>query len=221
MIRWFIRILGLLAALLLVALAYNSLRPPVSTLMLAHWVRGEPVQRVFVPLSRISPQLVRAVIAAEDGRFCQHHGIDWQAMRHAAEKAIDATGKRAGGASTLTMQTAKNLFLWHGRSYLRKALEAPLALGLDAVWSKRQLMQSYLNIAEFGRGIYGAEAAARHYFGVPASALSARQAALLAATLPSPKRRNAAAPSAFVAGYADSIAARVRQGVDTGCLRAR
>ncbi len=215
--KFLMRTLAYLLVLLLAVLAYDTALPPVSTLMVAHWVRGEKMERRFVPLSRIAPSLVRASIAAEDGKFCRHHGIDWKAMQSAVERAArDADG--ANGASTITMQTAKNLFLWNGRSYVRKALEAPLAMGIDAIWPKRRIMETYLNIAEFGPGIFGAEAAARHYFGVSAAGLSASQSALLAAALPSPKKRNPARPDSYMQGYASSIGARMGH-ADTSCLR--
>lgn len=212
-------LLVFLITLFCTALVYDTVFPPVSTLMVAQRLSGESVTRRFVPLNRMSPHLVRAVIAAEDGKFCQHAGIDWKAMHGAVAAAIDPDAQGGHGASTITMQTVKNLFLWNGRSYARKALEAPLALGLDLVWSKRRIMESYLNIAEFGRGIYGAEAAARHYFGVSAAGLSAHQASLLAATLPNPVRRNPRAPSGFMQTYAGNISARVGMGANTSCLK--
>jgi len=211
-LRWLILIFGVL-------LLYNTLFPPISTLMMARTLTLRPVARDFVPLARISPHLTRAVIAAEDGRFCDHHGVDWQALRGAVAEVMDLDSDRSHGASTLTMQTVKNLFLWHNFSYLRKPVEVPLALFLDAVWSKRRIMETYLSTAEFGAGIFGAEAAARHYFGISAAALSPWQSALLAATLPNPVQRNPARPSAYLANYAENISARVRRGVAAGCVR--
>jgi monofunctional biosynthetic peptidoglycan transglycosylase len=211
-LRWLILIFGVL-------LLYNTLFPPISTLMMARTLTLRPVARDFVPLARISPHLTRAVIAAEDGRFCDHHGVDWQALRGAVAEVMDLDSDRSHGASTLTMQTVKNLFLWHNFSYLRKPVEVPLALFLDAVWSKRRIMETYLSTAEFGAGIFGAEAAARHYFGISAAALSPWQSALLAATLPNPVQRNPARPSAYLANYAENISARVRRGVASACVR--
>jgi monofunctional biosynthetic peptidoglycan transglycosylase len=178
----------------------------------------QPVARQFVPLSRISPNLVSAVIAAEDGKFCSHYGVDWESLYQVVESAAD--GDESRGASTISMQLTKNLFLWHGQSYLRKAVEIPLSIALDTVWGKRRVMQSYLNVAEFGRGVFGAEAAARRYFGKSAARLTPREAALLAATLPSPKKRNPARPSAYVSSYATLIQSRMGQ-VDRSCARGR
>jgi monofunctional biosynthetic peptidoglycan transglycosylase len=197
-----------IASLWLVLFVYNTLFPPISTLMIARVLTFRAVERDYVPLKHISPHLVRAVIAAEDGRFCDHHGVDWQAMRHVVAEAVDDEGV-SGGGSTITMQTTKNLFLWMGLSYVRKPIEMPLATLLDAVWSKRRIMENYLNVAEFGRGIFGAEAAARHYFKKAASNLTAREAALLAAILPSPRKRNAAKPTGYVSRYANNIARRM------------
>jgi len=146
-----------------------------------------------VPLSRISPNLSLAVIIAEDGRFCGHYGVDLAEIRDAINEADDLGDVRGG--STITQQVAKNLFLWPGRSYLRKALEFPLALWIDLVLSKRRILEIYLNIVEWGpNGQFGAEAGSRHAFGKSARDLSHYQAALLAAVLPNPHRRNARRP---------------------------
>jgi monofunctional biosynthetic peptidoglycan transglycosylase len=213
-----IKSIALFIAALWVALTiYNTLFPPVSTLMVARVLTFRHVERQYMPLKRISPNLVRAVIAAEDGSFCEHHGVDWKAMKNVVADVVDDDDASHGG-STITMQTTKNLFLWMGFSYIRKPIEIPLALLLDAVWSKRLIMENYLNIAEFGRGIFGAEAAARHYFRRSAASLGPREAALLAAMLPSPTRRNAARPTPFVSRYADSINARAG-GVTSSCAR--
>lgn len=201
------------------AALYNTFFPPISTLMAARVLTLRPMQRDYVPLARISPHLVRAVIAAEDGKFCTHHGVDWESMRAALDAVVTPGAKATHGGSTITMQTVKNLFLWQGFSYLRKPIEVPLALALDAVWSKRQIMERYLNIAEFGNGIFGAEAASRHYFGVSAAQLSMSQAALLAATLPAPKRRNPARPSDYMEMYSYNISTRMAKGVSARCAR--
>lgn len=198
-------------------IVYNTVFPPISTLMAARVLTLRHVERQYVPLGRISPHLVRAVIAAEDNKFCDHHGVDWQAL-HAVVKDVVEEDDASHGGSTISMQTTKNLLLWMGFSFLRKPLEVPLALLLDGVWSKRLMMENYLNVAEFGRGIFGAEAAARHYFHKSAASLSAREAALLAAVLPSPTRRNAARPTPFVSRYASSIAARAGS-ISSSCAR--
>ncbi len=208
----------LLALLLVVPLALVVLYrfvPPVSTLMLARWVTLKPVSRSFVSLDAMAPALARAVIASEDARFCRHAGVDWDALREVIEEADEDGPSR--GASTIAMQTARNVFLWQGRSYVRKALEIPLALAIDAVWSKRRVMEVYLNIAEWGDGIFGAEAAARHHFGKSAVALTTREAALLAAVLPNPLRQNAKRPSAHVVRKAAVVLARTAP-ADANCL---
>jgi len=166
---------------------------PASTLMVWRWTTGARVERIYVPIESIAPALPLAVIVAEDGRYCVHRGVDFAAMRDAMEEADDMSEMRGG--STIAQQTAKNLFLWPGRSVVRKALELPLALWLDLVLGKRRLLEIYLNIAEWGPGgEFGAEAGARRAFNKPARDLTQREAALLAAVLPNPHRRNAARP---------------------------
>ena len=178
--------------------------PPVSTLMAWRMVSGQEMRRDWAPLGAISPHLARAVVNSEDARFCLHGGVDWGALG----EVLDADGGPRRGASTLTMQTAKNLFLWPGRSYLRKALELPLALALDLFWTKRRILEVYLNIAEWGPGIFGAEAAARLHFGKTAAALTPREAALLASALPNPILRNAGKPTPGLRRRAVSVLAR-------------
>jgi len=184
-----------IAVLLLLGLPYlivpfYAVGQPVSTVMLWRQLTGARMQRQYVPLSRIAPALALAVIVAEDGRFCSHHGVDFAEIRGALADADDLEDVRGG--STLTQQVAKNLFLWPGRSWLRKALELPLALWLDLVLSKRRILEIYLNIAEWGpSGEFGVEAGSRYAFGKPARELSPTQAALLAAVLPNPLARNA------------------------------
>jgi monofunctional biosynthetic peptidoglycan transglycosylase len=200
------------ALVLVLALAYIVV-PPVSTLMLARWLSGESVARTYVPLSQISRELPAAVISSEDARFCQHGGVDWGALH---EVISDEDGP-SRGASTIPMQVAKNLFLWPSRSYVRKALEIPLAVVLDLVWSKRRMIEIYLNIAEWGEGTFGAEAAARKHFGKPARELTRREAALLAASLPNPLARNPGRPSVRLRALAGRVSARM-EGTPTDCL---
>jgi monofunctional glycosyltransferase len=170
---------------------------PVSTPMLWRWAIGARVERVWLPLDRISPALPLAVIGAEDGTFCHNRGIDLAAMREALEQYDDSGRER--GASTITQQTAKNLFFWQGRSVIRKVLEIPLAVWLNLVLPKRRVLEIYLNIAQWGPdGEFGAEAGARYAFGKSARNLNAHEAAELAAILPNPGRRSARAPSALV-----------------------
>ena len=196
--------LALFAGLLL----YDTLAPPISTLMLARWASGREARRDFAPLAKISPFLTQAVIVSEDARFCLHAGVDWRAMRSVAASAQEGAPTR--GASTIDMQTVKNLFLWPGRSYLRKLIEIPLTLGLDLIWSKSRILEAYLNIAEWGDGIFGAEAASRLYFHKSAAALTPREAALLAAALPNPKKRDPRSPRTAYARLAGKVLARMR-----------
>jgi monofunctional biosynthetic peptidoglycan transglycosylase len=194
--RW-LRAAALLVLVLLV-LPYvltflYAFLPPPSTLMLARWLTGQKVERTYVPIERISPSLTLAVIIAEDGRFCSHHGIDFTEIQNALEDSDDFGDMR--GASTITQQLAKNLFLWPGHSFVRKALELPLALWIDLVLTKRRVLELYLNVAEMGPdGVFGVEAGSRRAFGRSAQRLTTYQAALLAASLPNPVTRNAKAP---------------------------
>ncbi len=165
---------------------------PVSTLMLRDLLLLRGYDRQWVDFQNISPNLVRSVMMSEDGQFCRHAGVDWGEMRGVLTDAM--AGESTRGASTIPMQTVKNLFLWNGRSFLRKGMELPLAVVADFVWSKERLMEIYLNIAEWGPGIYGIEAAAQHYFNIPAAKLSRKQASLLAVSLPNPYERNAGKP---------------------------
>src|SRR5262245_49867573 len=170
---------------------------PVSTAMLWRRMTGARVERIVVPIGEMAPALPRAVISAEDGSFCSHRGIDWRGMREAFNEA-DSIGEMRGG-STITQQVAKNLFLWQGRSYVRKALELPLAVWIDLVLPKRRVLEIYLNVAEWGpNGEFGAEAGARHAFRKSVRHVTMREAALLAAILPSPGRRSARAPTPAV-----------------------
>jgi monofunctional glycosyltransferase len=185
-------LLGVLLLPYLLAPLYR-LGHPVSTLMAWRYVTGAPVSRQWIDFDAISSALPRSVVAAEDARFCRHHGIDWGALREAIDDAED--GEVARGGSTITQQVAKNLFLWPGRSVVRKALEFPLALWIDLVLPKQRILEIYLNIAELGpSGQFGAQAGAAYAFGHPASSLSPREAALLAASLPNPVRRSARNP---------------------------
>ncbi|HEX5795469.1 MAG TPA: monofunctional biosynthetic peptidoglycan transglycosylase, partial [Geminicoccaceae bacterium] len=199
-------------------LAYRFLPPPVTPLMLIRLAEGEGLEKHWRPLEEIAPALAEAVVAAEDNRFCAHWGVDWPALQGEVEAWL--AGEPARGASTITMQTAKNLFLWPDRSLVRKALEAPLTPQLELLWPKRRIVEVYLNVVEFGPGIYGAEAAAQSYFGKPAAGLSQREAALLAAVLPHPRSSSPARPSAYLEDRARTIRGRIDQlGPMLGCLR--
>ncbi|WP_052161350.1 monofunctional biosynthetic peptidoglycan transglycosylase [Hoeflea sp. BAL378] len=219
MVSWVLLIVILavgLPYLLIPLYALPQIRP-VSTLMLGEMITGRAYERQWVAFDDIAPVLVQSVMMSEDGQFCAHSGIDWKALNLVIDDALD--GEATRGASTIAMQTAKNLFLPSSRSVVRKALEIPLAMWMDFVWSKRRLMEIYLNVAEWAPGIYGAEAAAQAYFGVPAAQLSPRQAALLAVTLPNPIKRNAASPSGGMQKLARVIEQRARQsGAYIKCL---
>jgi monofunctional biosynthetic peptidoglycan transglycosylase len=194
---------------------------PISTPMLWRRITGAPVERVFVPIDRFAPALPLMVIVAEDGTFCRNHGIDLGAMREALEKSEDDIAI-SRGASTLTQQTAKNLFLWNGRSFVRKALELPLALWINLVLPKRRVLEIYLNIAEWGPNAeFGAEAGARWAFGKSARNLSGLEAAELASILPNPVRRSARTPSGLVRRLASLYERRAAAypGLDS-CIRA-
>jgi monofunctional glycosyltransferase len=181
---------------------------PVSTLMAADLATFQGYDRRWVPFDEIAPVLVQSVMMSEDGQFCAHDGVDWVQMRGVVQDALD--GEATRGASTIPMQTAKNLFLWNGRNVIRKVLEVPLAMWADLVWSKRRMMEIYLNVAEWGPGIYGIEAAARHHFGVAASGLSRRQAGLLAVALPNPITRIASKPGRGMQRLASVVERRAR-----------
>src|ERR1700720_1194741 len=185
-------LLVVLALPYLVAPLYRA-GHPVSTLMAWRWLTGAPMSRQWIDLGAISPSLPRSVVAAEDAKFCSHHGIDWDALRDVIDDAED--GEVTRGGSTITQQVAKNLFLWPGRSVVRKALELPLALWIDLVLPKQRTLEIYLNIAELGpSGQFGAQAGAIYAFDHPSLTLSPREAALLAAILPNPVRRSARNP---------------------------
>ena len=199
-------------ALLLVfvgLVAAYSVAPPVSTLMLARAIEGKSYERGAVPLRKVSPAAVAAVIASEDATFCLNDGVDWGALH----KVLSGAGKDgpSRGASTITMQTAKNLFLWPGRSVVRKGVEVGMALALGKAWSKARTIEIYLNIAEWGDGVYGIEAAARRYFHKSASELDGHEAALLATALPNPIYRNPAHPTALHRRLAAGVEAKARE----------
>lgn len=190
---------------------------PISTLMVKDIVTLQGYDRQWVALDDIAPVLAHSVIMSEDGQFCSHRGVDLGELRGVISDALD--GESTRGASTIPMQTVKNLYLWNGRSFIRKAAELPLAIYFDALMSKRRIMEIYLNIAEWGPNIYGIEAASQHYFGKPASQLSRRQAALLAVTLPNPAARNPAKPGAGLRRLASVIERRAsRAGAYVQCL---
>ena len=193
-------VLSILLAIVLWVGVYAVLPPPTTPYILAEGVAAGGIRRSWVPADDIAPVMFRAVVAAEDANFCLHWGFDMRQLR----AAIAEGGNR--GASTLTQQTVKNVWLWHGRSWPRKALEAVFTPVVEALWTKRRILEVYLNVAEFDTGVFGVEAAAQYHFGVSAKELSARQASLLAAVLPNPKGRQAVNPSTATQRRAAQIA---------------
>ncbi|RJX17931.1 MAG: monofunctional biosynthetic peptidoglycan transglycosylase [Desulfobulbus sp.] len=210
---WSVLILFALPALGL--LTYRLIDPPCTPLMLARLYLPEKDQEIrqlrhdAIALEEVSRWMLFAVLAGEDQKFLQHRGFDLQAIEQAVRH--NKSHRRKRGASTISQQTAKNVFLWEGRSWLRKGLEVPLTLAIELLWGKRRILEVYLNVAEFGPGVFGIEAAARHWYDVPAGRLSRRQAALLAASLPSPLRANPARPSPQLARRASWIEGQIRR----------
>ena len=190
---WVLRGLGAVAAFYAVLIVlFSFVPPPINLYQAGEWWRLGAIEKDWVPIEDMAPVMARSAVAAEDANFCNHWGFDMAAIR----LAIEEGGNR--GASTISQQLVKNVFLWHGRSYLRKAMEALLTPMVELVWSKERIVEVYLNVAEFDEGVFGVQAAAQHHFGVDASDLSATQAARLAAVLPDPKGRSASNPSDFV-----------------------
>jgi monofunctional biosynthetic peptidoglycan transglycosylase len=212
---------GLLGLILLPYLMtpLYAVMQPVSTIMIWRRVTGQPVKRIYLPLSKISPNLRLAVLVAEDARFCSHRGVDFAEIQDAYQDADSLEDMRGG--STITQQVAKNLFLWPQRSYIRKALEFPLALWIDLVLSKRRILEIYLNVAEWGpSGQFGVGAGSEHAFGKLPADLSRYQAALLAAVLPNPVERNARRPGSGLRRLAGLYSARMGRSPQTAaCVR--
>lgn len=191
--KWILRAgLVVIMLVLFAVLFYSVVNPPTTPYIVSESRRLDGVDRAWVSIEEVSPFMPRSVVAAEDANFCTHWGFDVKAIRAALNEG------RGRGASTISQQVVKNVYLWQGRSWTRKALEAMLTPLVEAVWSKRRILEVYLNVAEFDEGVFGVEAAARHYFGVGPEELSATQAARLAAILPDPKRRSASRPSTLV-----------------------
>lgn len=189
---------AVLGFVLIATLIYALIAPPTTPYMFSEGRRVGPVKYDWVPMEQIAPVMGRSAVAAEDANFCLHWGLDVNAIRAAVDNG-------RGGASTISQQVVKNVFLWHGRSWSRKAMEALWTPLTEAAWSKRRILELYLNVAEFDEGVFGVQAASLHYFGVDASELSAVQAARLAAILPSPKNRSASNPSQFTRSRARQI----------------
>ena len=190
------------SVVLFLIVVYRFVNPPFSALMVLQWASGTSINQQWVPLESMSPNLMRAVIASEDGRFCSHLGIDFAELAAAIKRAPGGTPR---GASTITMQVAKNLFLWPAKSYVRKVIEVPLTYAIELFWPKRRILEVYLNIAEWGPGIFGSEAASQAHFGQSADGLSARQGAQLAVALPNPFTRNPGDPGPWASRRASLI----------------
>ena len=218
------RIIGWLIKLVLIfflgsilwVLAYRVVNPPITFTMLGDVFAGRGATRDWMPIGEIDRDMVRAAIAAEDSKFCSHHGFDYEAIENAMQR--NASGGRIRGGSTISQQTAKNAFLWQNGGYFRKGLEAWFTLLIENLWGKRRIMEVYLNLDETGIGTYGVNAGSERYFGHDASAMSATEAARLAAVFPLPKKRGATAPKGFTRRYGNIIAARIpivaRDGLD-------
>lgn len=216
LMRWFWRgILVVTGAAVLLTLLFALINPPTSIYMMSERGRLGPLDRDWVPMEQIAPVMARSAVAAEDANFCLHWGLDVRAI----EAALEAGGNR--GASTISQQVVKNVFLWHGRSWVRKSAEALWTPLTEIIWSKRRILELYLNVAEFDEGVFGVQAAAQNYFGVDAADLSAVQAARLAAVLPNPKERDAANPTSYLrkrsAGIVDGAATIAADG-RAGCF---
>lgn len=210
----------LIVALFLISilwvLAYRYINPPITFTMIGDMVAGRGAAREWMPIGQIDRKMVRAAIAAEDSKFCSHHGFDVQAIENAMQR--NASGGRIRGGSTISQQTAKNAFLWQGGGYARKGMEAWFTFLIEHLWGKRRIMEVYLNLDETGIGTYGINAGSQRYFGHDASAMTATEAARLAAVFPLPKKRGAVAPRGFTRRYGNIIAARIpivaRDGLD-------
>ncbi len=219
---WIVKaILAFILLSLVMVTIFCFVPPPITWTMIGDVFAGHGVRKSWMPLSQISPNMARAAIAAEDARFCEHHGFDYRAI--AAAAARNATGKKLiRGGSTISQQTAKNVFLWQGGGYVRKGLEAWFTLLIENIWGKRRIMDVYLNVADTGIGTYGVNAGSLRYFKHDASTLNPREAAQIAAVLPLPKKRAGIDPRGYTRRYGNSINARIgvvrNDGLDA-CLR--
>jgi len=217
LVGWIVKLtLAVIIISVLWVLAYRFVNPPITFNMIGDLVAGRGAHKDWMPIGQIDRDMVRAAIAAEDSKFCTHHGFDFEAIEDAMKR--NASGGRIRGGSTISQQTAKNAFLWNGGGYARKGAEAWFTFLIEHLWGKRRIMEVYLNLAETGIGTYGVNAGAERYFGHDASAMSPTEAARIAAVLPLPKKRGAVAPKGFTRRYGNIIAARIpavaRDGLD-------
>lgn len=216
-VGWIIKlIVAFVLISILWVLAYRFINPPITFTMIGDLVAGRGAHREWMPIEKIDRDMVRASIAAEDSKFCMHRGFDFEAIEDAMKR--NASGGRIRGGSTISQQTAKNAFLWQGGGYARKGVEAWFTFLIEHLWGKQRIMEVYLNLAETGIGTYGVNAGSQRYFGHDSSAMSATEAARIAAILPLPKERGAVAPKGFTRRYGNTIAARIgvvgRDGLD-------
>ena len=208
--RWLVYgLAAIIAWPIVMTLVYTAVPPPFSNLMILRLFTGNGIHKDWMSLNEMSPELAQAVVTSEDARFCEHNGVDWVEFQGVVEDVFDDDEGPIRGASTISMQTAKNLFLWDGRSIFRKGLEIPMAYWMDFVLSKRRMIEIYLNIVEWAPGVYGAEAASQFHFKKSAAKLSKHEAALLAAVLPNPIKRKAGKPSRRVSFIANRIISRM------------
>jgi len=216
-VGWIVKlVLAFLIISALWVLTYRFVNPPITATMIGDMFAGRGATKDWMPIGEMDRDMVRAAIAAEDGKFCVHHGFDFEAIEDAMKR--NASGGRIHGGSTISQQTAKNAFLWQGGGYARKGVEAWFTFLIEHLWGKRRIMEVYLNLAETGIGTYGVNAGSERYFGHDSSAMSATEAARIAAVLPLPKKRGAIAPMGFTRRYGNTIAARIpivsRDGLD-------
>ncbi len=219
---WITRIaLAFIVLSLLWVLAYRFINPPITATMIGDVIAGRGLHKDWMPVTRIDRDMVRAAIAAEDGKFCSHDGFDFEAIEDAMKR--NASGGRIRGGSTISQQTAKNAFLWQGGGYVRKGFEAWFTFLMEKMYPKRRIMELYLNLAETGIGTYGVNAGSQRYFGHDSSAMTPTEAARIAAVLPLPKKRGAIAPKGFTRRYGNTISARIgavsRDGLDACIYR--
>ena len=215
LIGWIVKlIVAFFVISILWVLAYRFIPPPITATMIGDVFAGRGLHKDWMPISEIDRDMVRAAIAAEDSKFCSHHGFDFEAIEDAMKR--NASGGHIRGGSTISQQTAKTTFLWNGGGYARKGVEAWFTFLIEHLWGKRRIMEVYLNNAETGLGTYGVNAGSQRYYGHDASAMSATEAARIAAILPLPKKRGAIAPKGFTRRYGNTIAARIGVVADQG-----
>jgi monofunctional biosynthetic peptidoglycan transglycosylase len=213
---WILRLgAGFFILSVFLTVLYASVPPPITILMIGGLIEGRGLHKDWTSIEHISPHLIRSAIAAEDAHFCEHHGFDWEAIQAAWER-IERGSRRLRGGSTISNQTAKNVFLWPSRSWIRKGFEAYFTVLIELIWGKRRIMEVYLNVIEFGPGIYGAEAASQRFFKKSAAELTRHEAALLASILPNPDEWSAAKPGPYVRKRANTIMARAQDAPDAG-----